>query len=89
MWLLIEGGEYLRAAYIQRNMVVPFLSTDSMGACCSTSNQLLDVHEQVICLHTIICYNDKSTDGVTFSIKLGITNVRSMLIVYGSHGIPW
>ena len=50
--------------------------------------QPLDAHEQVICLHAILCYHDKSTDGVTFSIKLGIRMYGSMLIVCGSHGIP-
>ena len=46
--------------------VVGFLSTDSMGTCSSTSNQLL---EEVF-LYAIICCHDKSTDTVTFSIKI-------------------
>ena len=49
--------------------VVGFLSTDSMGTCSSTSNQLLDVHEEVF-LYAVICCHDTSTDTVTFSIKI-------------------
>ena len=49
--------------------VVGFLSTDSMGTCSSTSNQLLDMHEEVF-LYAVICCHDKSTDTVTFSIKI-------------------